>query len=373
MIKIIQKYIGTSFVLPFVLSVVFFVSFLLTFQLFKVTKLVINKGIPLSSVIELLSYISISFLPMAIPLSSLFAVIYTMNKISGDSEFMAIRSFGLSKSKVLAPLMILSLFISMAVFSLNQKLIPLSNREFKKALITLTSSGYLADIQAEKFFTDLPGVTLLAEKVENDGKYLTNVFIESAPVDGRESSVIMAKNGELIKDEINKWGLSSFRLKLFDGNALKTYANGEFEKIFFQTYDFPISEGRITAVLITKDSMRTSSELYQIMKMSSEELESNGHNIHSTKLEYYGRINTAIICIVFVFLGFSLGVKNTRGANRNTGLITLVILLLYYGLYFAGLSVARNGKIPAELAIFAPTFLTYLCSWFYYRKLEWID
>ena len=323
---------------------------------------------------ELIGHVCISFLPMAIPLSCLFAVIYTMNKLSGDSEFMAMRSFGLSKGKVYRPLLGLSVLIALASFALNQNIIPISKREFKKALITLTSKGYLADIRPGKFFTDIPGIVLYTTEASEDGQNLKNVFIESTS--GGGVAAIFAKRGKLSKDEINKWGLSNLRLKLFDGNILKKNVDGTFEKIFYHTYDFPISEGKLTGVLVTKDSMRTSRELYDLMSLSSQEKANRGlgkRQVAKTKLEFWTRINTPFICIIFVFLGFSLGVKNTRGKSRNTGVITLVILLLYYGSFFGGVSIARSGNVPAVLAVFVPTVITFFFALHYYRRLEWVD
>ena len=99
MLGILPLYLGSSFVVPFFMSAAFFSLFLLTFQLFKITQLVINKGVEISVILEMVLHILITLIPLAIPISTLFATIYTMNKISTDSEFVAIRSFGISKEK----------------------------------------------------------------------------------------------------------------------------------------------------------------------------------------------------------------------------------------------------------------------------------
>ena len=80
MFKIAQRYLAYHFLGPFLVSTFFFVIFLLTFQLFRITKVIISKGVEVGTIFELIFHMGISFLPMAIPLSVLFASIYTMNR-----------------------------------------------------------------------------------------------------------------------------------------------------------------------------------------------------------------------------------------------------------------------------------------------------
>ena len=112
MFKVAQRYIAYNFLPPFLASCIFFVMFLLTFQLFKITRIIINKGVEFSVILELIGHIAISFFPMAIPLSALVATIYTLNKLCEDSEIMAMRSFGMSKFQLFQPLLILGILIS---------------------------------------------------------------------------------------------------------------------------------------------------------------------------------------------------------------------------------------------------------------------
>ena len=92
MLKVYQRYLAASFIPPFLISLVFFVSFLLTFQLFRITKILINKAVEVQAVFELVGHIALSFLPLAIPISAYFATIFTLNRLSEDSEVIALRS-----------------------------------------------------------------------------------------------------------------------------------------------------------------------------------------------------------------------------------------------------------------------------------------
>ncbi len=388
MFKLSQRYLAASFIPPFILSTVFFIAFLLTFQMFRITRIVINKGVDWPVVIELIGHIAISFLPMAIPLSVLFAAMYTLNKMSEDSEIIAMRSFGLTKWKLFSPFLILGVCISLSIFSLNQKLIPFSKTKFKNTIIRLTSKGMLTDIKAENFFTEIPGVTLFAEEVENDGRFMKNVFIQKKS-GGSAEQIIMAKRGTLIKKAKDKWSLPSIRFHLEEGNIVKTKeGSDDVEKVLFEEYDFPISGSQGLNSFVTKDSMRTNEELLVVLnkysarltqlnkkkKLSTPEVHERNDvvkSISKTKLEYWTRFNTPLQCIIFILLGFSLGIKKGRGKSSNTGVIGMLVLVLYYVIFFTGVSLAKKGQLSPFITVFTPSFLATIAGLYFYRKLDW--
>ncbi len=372
---IIQRYLGGNLILPFLISLIFFISFLLTFQLFRITKLVINKGVPILAILEMMGHIAISFLPMAIPLAILFSTIYTLNKMSTDSEFLVMRSFGLSIHKLFAPFMVIGIMIAIVTYLLNQSVVPLSKRQFRVGLTVLTSKGFLASIREGQFFTDIPNITLFAEKVINKGKDLEKVFIHHGK-DGE--NVIFAERGKLIKETGNKWGVSTLKLKLSNGNIMKTKNDiqGGVEKILFKEYLFPIFQNDLELKIATKDSMRTTQKLYQMIKQGNYDpikktKKYSDKDFRKTRLEYFTRINTSLQCFLFIMVGFCLGVQRARGRTQKAGLLCLIFLVVYYATFFTGVSSAIRGRLPEYVAVYLPTVLGFLFSFKLYRDLTW--
>jgi lipopolysaccharide export system permease protein len=103
MLKVTTRYLASSFIPPFILGFIFFVAFLITFYMFRIIGLIITKGIDVLTVLTMVINLSVSFFPMAAPLAAFFATIYTLNKLSEDSEIIAMRSFGISKIKIFLP------------------------------------------------------------------------------------------------------------------------------------------------------------------------------------------------------------------------------------------------------------------------------
>ncbi len=388
MFSIAQRYLAYHFISPFLISCFFFVGFLLTFQLFRILEIVINKGVEFWTVVELTAHIAISFLPTAIPLSVLIATIYTLNKLCEDSEIVAMRSFGLTKGKLFYPFFILALAIGLGIFSLNKSLIPTSQTKFKNTIVKLTSRGMLADISSEDFFTDIPGVILFADKVKEGGGQLFGVFIHINNSSGQQT--ISAERGALIKQYSGDLNIPSIRLHLTNGNITKTgnVNSGGLENIHFEEYDFPLLSNNFQPGFVARDSMRSSRELWSLMKKREIKLKDfsqkkslSGHEVRErneilrvkakTELEYWTRMNTPFQVITFILIGFSLGIKKGRGKNRNTGAISFGVLIAYYILFFLGVSLAQKGSLPTELVAFVPTVIILAIAIYFYKKLDW--
>ena len=390
MIKVTTRYLASNFIPPFILGFVFFVAFLITFYMFRIIGLIVNKGVEVSVVLGMVVNLSVSFFPLAAPLAVFFATIYTLNKLSDDSEIIAMRSFGLTKFKIYLPFLIVSIFIGTMIFSLNSIYIPKANANFKNTILKLTSSGMLTSIKSGQFFTDIPNATLFAESVSGDGDNFQEVFLHVKDKNSIEQRIIFAKKGSLIKLFADQWHAPSLRMHLTDGNIVKISASGEqIEKILFQEYDFPIFSADFALTMLNKDSMKTNKELQEIIKVKERDynyvektLPANPEEINSRKdakvsmvktlIEYYSRIITFPQIILFVLLGFSLGIKKGRGGGSKNSILAIIYLLGHYGVYFFLLSLAQKGVVSAAFASFAPSVLLLIIALYYFKKLDWV-
>nr|BDT26953.1 LptF/LptG family permease [Bacteriovorax sp. HI3] len=358
--------------------------------MFRIISLIVNKGVEIGTVLGMVSNLSVSFFPLATPLAVFFATIYTLNKLSEDSEIIAMRSFGITKFKIYLPFLLVSLLIGGMIFSLNSVYIPKANANFKNTILRLTSTGMLTSIKSGQFFTDIPNATLFAEDVSENGDNFDEVFLHLKDKSGAEQRIIFAKKGSLVKLYADEQQAPSLRLHLRDGNITKINGDGDqVEKVLFEQYDFPIFNADFVSSSLDKDSMKTNKELYKTIENRLREynylMQTPAKNEDDTKIrkeakksivksqiEYYGRFITLPQIILFVLLGFTLGIKKGRGGGSGNTIRAIVFLLGYYGLYFFLISLAQRGAIGAALASFSPSVLLLCISFYYYRKLDWV-
>lgn len=370
---LLQRYLAAQFILPLVVSTLFFISFLLTFELFRLTELLVTRNISVGFIASLVGSIALTFVPLSLPIAVLFSTIFCMNRLSGDSEYIAMRAGGFSKFKIMVPFLIVATMLSLSVYQLNQTVIPQSNKEFRKKINYLTSSGLLAGIKEGQFFTAIPKVTLFASQATKYGQSLKDVFLHIK--DTPKSQVIFAKRGQLLLERSSESLSEKLTLTLYDGNIVARNQKKDMEKILFQKYVFPISQNQFKDQFDIKETMLTSSELKKVLSMTKEEARKvydfNEKELFNAKYEFWNRKNGAIICFIFCFLGFTIGVTGNRGKGRNSGLLGVMSLIIYYSAYFSLVSLAKKQMIPIPLAVYFPSVvMTGLGVWFY-KKLDW--
>lgn len=393
MIKVTSRYLASHFIPPFILGFVFFVAFLITFYMFRIISMIVNKGIDLKTVLGMVLNLSVSFFPLAAPLAIFFATIYTLNKLSEDSEIIALRSFGITKFKIFFPFLVVGGLVGGMILALNSHYIPYANGNFKNTVLKLTSAGVLNSIKSEQFFTDIPNVTLFAENVSDDGNSFENIFLNLSTKGSKEQTVIFAKSGSLVKLNIGSSEAASLRMHLMNGNIVKIDSSGnEVEKTLFKEYDFPIFNSKLASGLLNKDSMKNNSELkhtieekrielkkllgeFQIkkeLKDYQEILKEAKKSLVKSEIEYFARFVIFPQIILFVFLGFSLGIKKGRGRTGSNTIIATIVLISYYSLYFFLISLAQRGIVLPIIASFLPCIIIALIAAYYFKKLDWV-
>ena len=385
--RVIQRYLVSSFVGPFILGSLFFIIFLLTFQLFNLVKVILNKDVPLTEVLTLFGHMAISFTPLSIPISLLFATMFTLSKLAEDSEIVAMRAFGFSKNKIFLPFLIVGVLIGLALYSVNLKIIPNSKTQFKNTVIKLTSKAILRNVKSEQFYAEIPKATIYADKVSKRGTLLENVFIHIRNEEGFDERSILAKKGVLIKTREGLERSPKIRLLLYDGNIAKiNRSNKNVAKILFKEYEFPIMSGDIKIGFVTRDGMRSTSEIIGLTKNIKNEIdklkvgEKRGPGLKKLRrrllnleIEYWQRINNSIQCVVFVILGFCLSFGHNRFKKKGFSGPLFLSIIGYYGVFFFLLSIVKKGGIPPSVAILTPSGLALILCFFLMRRLNWVS
>ena len=126
---------------PFLMT--FFIAvFLLLMQfLWKYIDEFVGKGIDTAVMAELLSYASVNFIPMALPLAILLSSIMTFGSIGEHYELVALKSSGISLLRIMYPLIIFISFISICALLFSNYVLPVANLKFYSLLFDVRSQS----------------------------------------------------------------------------------------------------------------------------------------------------------------------------------------------------------------------------------------
>lgn len=215
-----------SYLGPFILT--FFISlFVLLLQfLWKYIDDIVGKGLEWYIIVELLLYTSATLVPMALPLAILLSSIMTFGSLGENYELVALKSAGISLQKIMLPLIVLSLCISVMAFFFTNNVMPVANLKFNALLYDIQNKKPQLSIKAGIFNQDIEGFSMKIGRKDN----IKNVMYDIMIYDHRENSgnrtVTIAKSGTMSMSKERRYLV----MTLFNGYRYSEQNDREKEK-----------------------------------------------------------------------------------------------------------------------------------------------
>lgn len=182
----IKKFIG-----PFV-AIFFICTFVLLMQfLWRYLEDIIGKGLDNSIIIEVMFYAICNLVPMSMPLAVLISSIMTFGNLGEDNELLAMKAAGISLYKIISPIAILSILISLGAFYFSNDILPVTNRKLQSLLWSVKTQRPEILVKEGAFSNDIDGFSIkVAEK--SDSGTLLDVLIYDHRDNKANSDVIVA-------------------------------------------------------------------------------------------------------------------------------------------------------------------------------------
>ncbi len=205
-----------SFIGPLILTF-FFVIFILLMQfLWKYIDDLIGKGLEVNIILEFLLYTSASLVPLAMPLAVLLASLMTFGNLAENLELLAFKSSGISLVRIMAPVMIISLLISVGAFVFSNNVLPISNLKMRSLLYDIQQQRPELTIKPGVFDNTLEGYSIRIGDRSNKTNLLKDIRIYDHTQKQGNTTVTIADSGYMRMSEDERHLL----LTLYNG---KTY------------------------------------------------------------------------------------------------------------------------------------------------------
>ena len=356
--KLLQRYIFSQAFLPAILSLSALAILALLTQSLQTLDLIVENRQTAGTFF----YITILALPQLIgiimPLAVFMAAIYALNRMTNDSELIVAKANGVSPWAMGTPVLRLGVYALMLHLAINLVLQPLSFRQMRAEILTVKTDIASQMVQAGRFVTPAPGLTVYAREILSDGK-LIDVLIH----DGRDKeskSTHTAKTGRLQRSD------NSTSLILFDGSVQTPIAGGALDVIDFETYQLDLSDVvALDNVLRLKSSDRFLHELLRpdpldyVTPKSRKEMAAEGHARLAAPLW-----NMALVLIAMAFLLRGQHSKLGNGRKIAACAITGFVFRL---LGFAAASSAEGDNAVNIVQYAIPLLIIVICI-FYLTK-----
>jgi lipopolysaccharide export system permease protein len=192
----IRSYTG-----PLVLTVCLAMIVLILQFVWKYIDELVGKGLSWSVITELLTYVSASLIPMALILGVLLASIMTFGNLGEHSELSALKSSGISLTRIMMPLFILVICLSVAAFLFSNYVIPNTNQKFFTLLLDIRQQRPEFDIREGQFYNGLEGYSMKIGKRSKNSRMLYDLMIYDHTAKQGDVAVTLADSGYMVMTE----------------------------------------------------------------------------------------------------------------------------------------------------------------------------
>ena len=336
-----------------IVGVLVFVAILLMFQTLRLTEFALVHGVNFQTIVNLMLYLSISFLPAILPMGLLFAVIMTYSRMSNDSEIVAFKAIGLDMKRLSLPALVLGIAVGVLSAKVSFQLAPWGNRQFELLIAKLGQTKASISIKEGVFSEGFFDLVVYANKVDSKNGLLGDVFI----FDERDSDLpltIIAREGQMIQDTVNQSQTASIRL--IDGNIHRSNRDSS-TKIDFMAYDLNLSDPIQEAIKEKSVLSLTLAELRQALEKEGPTSQTG----RRLTIEYHKRLALSIGCILFALIGVGLGTTTNRRNARSGSMVTCLAVIVGYWVSYMGFeSIAVNGLLRPQIAMWSTNLLLLL-------------
>lgn len=214
--KKLDKLILQAFAGPFLLTfaVVQFI-FLMQFMMKYMDDLV-GKDLGFGVIAQLLFYFSVLIVPISLPLAVLLSSLMTFGTLGEHHELTAIKTAGISLTRILRPVLIFSVLLAGGAFWFNNTIVPLANLEAYSLLWDVRQQKLALDIREGVFYNGIPGRTIkVNQKLGENGDILKGIMIYDHTQSSGSMRVILADSGRMF----TRFGGQYLGLELFRGRV----------------------------------------------------------------------------------------------------------------------------------------------------------
>jgi lipopolysaccharide export system permease protein len=339
-LSIMDRYLFTQMLTPFLFGVGAFSSVILAIgSLFELIRLITDAGLSVLTAFQIFGYQIPGFMVYSFPMSMLLATLLSYSRMSGDGETTALRSCGVSAYRLVAPALVLSLFVTGMTYVFNEAIVPAANWQSRSTLRAALNQENVQFKSQDIFYQqygDVPqedgtikqGLVRSFYARSFDGKQMRGLTVLDFS-QGQLQQILAAESAVWIPEQ-NVWRFSQ-------GTTYLVGPDGNYRSILrFDDQNLQLPR----APLDVAQEQRSAEEMnIADIRRNIDLLKQSGNTKEIRKLEVRLEQKYALpfICVVFAIVGASLGMRPQRtGAAIGFGLSVLIIFGYYLLLFICG-------------------------------------
>ncbi|MCF7934985.1 MAG: LptF/LptG family permease [Synergistales bacterium] len=358
--RMLDSYILQEMAGPLLFGILAFtVLFVAGGILFDVADLIIERGVSLWVVTRLFLYRLPEVVGTILPMAALLSALLSFSTMSAQSEIVALKASGISFQRIVRPVIIVAVLLSMLCFLWNESVVPLSYRAAEN-LMNAEVRNQRPSLIKERIFLrqeeegELKRV-MYVEKLKPRVGTMERILIQEFD-GGRLRRILQAKKGS--------WDGSVWRLR--QGKVYQVSPEGTVSLMLtFETQEIPLrlSPEQLERSSRDPDKMGIAQLINEIAIVSAK-----GGSTRKLFVYLHMRIAFPWAAVVLALVGATLGVRSHRGGTGIGLGLSILVAFAYYVVMSFSRAFALAGFIPAAVGAWTPFVLFLLLGGFLAKR-----
>ncbi len=346
----------TRYILREIVSHALLGGVLFTFVLFvakdlgHLLELIIRNTGSMGTVLRIVLYTVPNTLVFTVPMAVLVGVLLGFSRLAADSEITAMRASGVGVWSFVRTASVVALAALLVCLANSLYVAPAAWRASLRLSDELRNSQASFEVQPRVFYEDFKNIVLYVDDVRatTGASSWRKVFLAdlSNPVLPRITTAAQATVVNNAEDSV--------LMRLRDGveQQVDPSNDNQYNVSTFSQTDLPL--------LSESDNTNHSAHApAPTLAMSNADLRAliskPGGRWYQIELDE--RYSYPFACVVLMLVGVPLGISSRRSGKSAGFVLTIVLVFLYYFLSSTGKALARQGKLPVALGIWAGNLL----------------
>lgn len=226
---LLSRYVTKEFLKNFIVSFLFFFVIFFVNSILLLVQKILLKNISAGEMVEMVLLYMPQFLVYTFPFATLTASSMVLGDLSSSNELLALRSLGLSRTRIYMPLVVLSLIMSLCTFLISDVLQPYTSVIYRDKLAVLMAE--MPTMEIESNGTNSVGNIILSNG-RAEGNTIEDIVLITKDEKDYEKTVVSSRGELEIIDPVNfvySLTLSEPELLIADVSNSSNYAFAESE------------------------------------------------------------------------------------------------------------------------------------------------
>jgi len=359
--KLLDRYIFTELLSPFLVSLGALCFVMLTRELLRLVELLVSKGVGLFAVLKVFANLLPSFLVLTLPIAGIIASITAFGRLSFDKELVAMRAAGLSLLRLARPVFLFAFLVFALTLWLAQWGQPWSSMNLKKVALNLLRDQLVLALERGTFNEPIPKMMIYVSDLGEDEE-ATGIFVSDArnPEDPR---IIVAQQYRVFIDA----STNQVALRLQEGVIhSKPDEIDEYQQIAFSSYDLKLS--------LNQSGYTSTEERPSYETIMTQLSQSQGRDPSALRrlMEYYKDLAFPTASLVFCILGVPVGIVSKRSGRIGGFAVGVLVVIVYYVLNIGCEFLVTTAVLSPFAGAWLPNgvFSLVTIMWFYKMSRE---